>query len=153
VPVHRLLGIERVADGPANAVHAAIEGYAGDGAAGARQRRDGAPSAGPQVEGEALAVRPAVLLDETADGVKHAVEHGDADMIGALRQRRRLDPRIAPRVIDLVIGSVNPLRAVADDEMHLVIMRHRPRHLATREQQWCLGDPSSLIGGVRCRAF
>jgi hypothetical protein len=85
----------RVADSSTDAVHTAVEGHAGDGAAGAGQRRDGAPDAGLQVEGEAFAVRPAILLDETADGVEHAVEHDDADMVGALGQRRRLDPSVA----------------------------------------------------------
>ena len=111
-----------------------------------------AAAAALEVEGEAFVVRLAVLLDEAADGVERVVEHRDADVIGALGQRRGIDPAIAGGIVDLVVGPVDALLAVAADEVHAVGVRHGPGHLAARQRQRRLGHPAPGVGGLRRRA-
>ncbi len=76
----------------AEQMNLAVERDRGNSAARPRQRRDRRPGICGSVVDEALGVRAAVLLDEAADGVERIVEHGDADVVGALGQRRGVDP-------------------------------------------------------------
>ena len=48
-------------------------------------------------------MRLAILLKEAADGVELAVEEGDADMVGALGQRRSVIPLVGLGTEPLVV--------------------------------------------------
>ena len=93
-------------------------------------------------------MRLAVLLEKAADGVEPAVEEGDADMVGALRQGRAVSPFVGLGIVDMVLGPVGALLAIAADDVHAVIMGRCPGHFRTRQRQQRLRAPAPGTGGL-----
>ncbi|CAA9362482.1 MAG: hypothetical protein AVDCRST_MAG90-3111 [uncultured Microvirga sp.] len=144
----RALGLVGVADRAADGVEFSALRHAGNGAGRARQRGDLLPAASRGVEGETERVRPPILVEVAADRIKPAVEHRDADMVCSARQRRGLEPAIAGRVIDLMVGPVDALLAIAADEVELAVALRRPRHLRPRQRQCGARGPAARIRGL-----
>jgi hypothetical protein len=92
------------------------------------------------------------LFRVPADGVELAVQHRDADMVRAARQRQRVGPTVCRRVVDLMVGPVHALFAVSADKVHSRIHHGRPGHLAARQRQRRTRDPTPLVLRFRCGA-
>ena len=152
VPVDRALVGKRVAGRAADAVQDPVERDARDRSARRGQRGNAAPRVGSRVPHEALGVGPPVLLDEAADRVELAVEEHYADVVRAAGQRRRDGPAVDRRVVDLVVGPVDALLAVAAGQVHPVGKRGRPGHLAARQRQRRARDPAPRRRGLRRHA-
>ena len=70
-------------------------------------------------------------------------------MVGAARQRRRLEPAVGGGVVDMVVGAVDPALAIAADDVHPAVERRRPGHLAARERAARRAPPSGRAGRRR----
>jgi hypothetical protein len=92
------------------------------------------------------------LLDEAADRVELAVEEHDADVVRPARQRGGGRPAVGRGVVHVVVRAVDALLAVAADDVHPVLVRGGPRHLAARQRQRGLRDPPPRRGGLRRHA-
>jgi len=138
--------------GAADQVQLAGEHDRGGRAARARQGRDLAPAVLRDLVGEGLVVAAPVLLDEAAQRVDTPGIGRHRDMVGAARQRRRVEPGIRRRVVDGVVGAVDLALAVAADDMHPPVPRGRPCHLAARDGHVGARDPAAWrAGGGRAR--
>ena len=125
----------------ADDVNLAVERGGADRAARPLHRRQRAPSVG-SAGSYSKAPVPAPLCtdaDEAAEGVDLAVEHGDAEMIAPLRQRRARAPAIGRRVVFVVIGARGPAHRAAD-RVQLAVERGG-RDFGARRRQRRLHGP------------
>jgi hypothetical protein len=111
---------------------------------------DGAPTIAGDIIGVTIRHGYAVLFDKPSEGIDYAARSGDADVVGAARNRSSLGPSVTLGGIDMVIGAGHLLLAVAADEMHSVIFCGRPSHFAARNRQRRRLRPPALRIGPGC---
>jgi hypothetical protein len=121
----------------------AIERHSRSRAARTGQRRNRRPSIRSRIIDIGIMVGVAVLLDETTQGIDAAGADRDRHMIGAARQRRRVEPPIRGGIVDMVIGAIDPPLAIPADNVHAIVQNRGPGHFAARNRQRGTGDPSS----------
>jgi hypothetical protein len=96
----------------------------------ALKRPDRVPAVVSHDIGVAIRHRDPVLLDEATKGEDNACGGGNADMIGATRDRCGDAPRIRARVEYVVEGPCDIALGIAADHVHTVTFHGGPRHLA-----------------------
>jgi hypothetical protein len=139
VPVDRT----RVATG--DRMHAAGEYLDRDRPARTAQRADAPPFVRFGIPHMVLGMRRAVLLDEAAQRIDEAIVHRrHADMVGAVGDGGSLFPAIGLRIVHMVIVAIDPLQAIAADDVHLSAAGRRPCHLAARDGQVRTRHPAAL---------
>src|SRR5687767_2928667 len=69
-----------------------------------------------------------VLLDEAAQGIDAPGIGRDGHMIGAARQRGRIEPSIRSWIVDMMIGAVDTPLAIPADDMHAIVQSRGPGH-------------------------
>jgi hypothetical protein len=110
-------------------------------AARSRQRRNGCPAIGCDVVRVGIAIRVAVLLDETAERVDATAEGGNRDVVRTAWQWRADEPAIGRRIVDLVIVAIDAPLAVTADDMHAAGPCSGPVHFTARDRQRCALHP------------
>ena len=131
VPRHAGAFIGRVGS-TADEVDLAVQRHRGGSGARAWQLGDLAPAVRGHLIDECQVVGEAILLDEATQRIDAPGMGHHRHMVGAARQRGRIEPAVGGGVVDGVVGAVEAALAIAAHDVHPVLPGRRPGHFAAR---------------------